>query len=80
MSTQILDTPIGTTGDVKVTESAGVLTIEGTENFSKQGISVDLKLNVSAVALVTAWAGSTTNAALKTILTEAATLLGALPA
>lgn len=76
---QIIDVPLGSTGDVLVTESAGILTIEAKENFAAQGISADLAINVSAVALVQAWALTTTNASLKGILGEAAIILAALP-
>ncbi len=76
---QLVNVPLGTSGTVLVTESAGVLTIEATEGLAAQGISADLKLNVSAVILVNAWAASTTNASLKAILTEAGVLLAALP-
>lgn len=76
---QIIDVPLGSTGDVLVTESAGILTIEAKENLAAKGISADLAINVSAVVLVQAWATATTNTSLKAILAEAAILLGALP-
>lgn len=76
---QLVSVPLGSTGSVVVTESAGVLTIEAKEGFAAQGISADLAINVSAVVLVQAWATATTNTSLKAILAEAAILLGALP-
>ncbi len=76
----ILDVPLGTTGDVVVSESAGILTITGKENFSAQGISVDLSVNVSSIVLLKAWSAATTTPALKAILDEAAIIAAALPA
>lgn len=82
MSTQIVDVPLGTIGDLKVTESAGVLSFPLTVQFAPvAGVSVSgtLQANVSAVVLVTAWAATSTNAAVKAGLTELASLLAVLP-
>lgn len=79
MST-LVNQPVGTSGNVVVSESTGSLTIEAKEGFSSLGISADLAITVSSVALVNAWAAATTNATLKEILAEAALLLAALPA
>ncbi len=79
MPTTIATVPLGSAGSLVVSESAGVLTIVGTDAIPSAGITVGLNVGISAIGLVNAWAAGTTNAALKAGLTELALLLKALP-
>lgn len=80
MTTTIVAMPLGTTGNLSVTESAGVLSVDLTEALLAGGIKAQLKLDIGASALFTAVAASTTNATLKAIMTEAAAIAAAIPA
>jgi hypothetical protein len=79
MST-LVSQPLGTTGNVVVSESAGTITVDLKEAFASYGIAAELSVSVSSVAVVTALAAATSNATLKAILTEAGALLAVLPA
>lgn len=79
MST-LVSQPLGTTGTVLVSESAGSITVDLKEAFAQYGIAAELSVSVSSVAVVNAIAAATNNATLKAILSEAAALLAALPA
>jgi hypothetical protein len=83
VSTTIIDVPMGTVADLKVTESAGVLSFPLTVQFAPiAGLSIagTMQANLSTIVLVNAWAAASTNAAVKAGLTELAALLGVLPA
>lgn len=76
----LINQPVGTTGNIMVSESAGTISVDFKEAFASYGISADLSVSVSSVAVVNAIAAATTNATLKAILTEAGALLAVLPA
>jgi len=78
--TSLVTAPLGSTGSVSVTESAGVVTLTLNENITNIGIQAGLTVSLSGATLLNAWAAGTANATLKAILAEAATLIAALPA
>lgn len=80
MSQSIVAQPLGSTGNLSVVESAGVITLDCTEALLSGGVKAELKLDLSGAALLSAWSAATSNAELKAMLAEAATLVGALPA
>lgn len=75
----LVNTPLGTTGSLSVTESAGVITITLNENLASLGLTAGVNVGISGATLLKAWADGTTNATLKAVLAEAATLVAALP-
>lgn len=78
--TSLVNEPIGSTGNITVTESGGVVTVVVSENIASVGIQAGLTVSLSGAMLLNVWAQGTTNATLKAMLAEAATLIGALPA
>ena len=72
--------PLGTGGSYSVSESGGNVTVAVNESLLGNGIQATLGITLGGAALLNAWAAATSNAELKAILTEAAVLVGALPA
>lgn len=80
MTQTIVSTPIGSTGSLTVTESAGVLTLNFSEALLDGGIKLNVSADLGAAALLTLISDATSNATLKAALAEAAKLVAALPA
>lgn len=79
MSQQIVKQPLGANGQLDIEESAGVISVDVSEQLAAVGIGIELKLDISSAVLLNSWAAKTSNAGLKAALLTAAGLIGKLP-
>lgn len=70
----------GGAGSVTVVESAGKIVIGLQDSQLGGGLSESIQVSVGASVLLSAWAASTSNATLKSILAAAISAINALPA
>lgn len=77
--TQLLTIPIGTSGNLTVTEAAGVITVAAALALESNAVTINASVVGDASALLTALASTQTNTTLKMLLTEAAALAKIIP-
>lgn len=76
---QLVTIPIGTAGNLTISETAGTITVAAALTLESNAVQVNVSLVGDASALLTVLAANQTNTTLKAILTEAAALAKILP-